>query len=77
MRHRVFALEEENQMLAVLDTSESKDPKKNFEKITQTRSVFRLQDVDYYMNKHIFPDEVSSIRDLFWNQEEIVQLEES
>lgn len=74
LRGRAFALEEENQILTSMNHMESKDPTKILEKITQTRSVFSVQDVERYLQKHLDRDEVDIIRDAFWNQDTIVQL---
>jgi len=74
MRGRAFTLEEENQMLSSLNYMESKDPTKILAKITETKSVFTMQDVERFLQKHIEPEFIEDVRNEFWKQEKIVQL---
>ncbi|WP_079989434.1 AAA family ATPase, partial [Candidatus Protochlamydia phocaeensis] len=74
VRGRAFALEEENQLLSSLNQFESKDPEKILSKITETRSVFTIQDVESFLQKHIESDLIDEVRERFWKQEKIIQL---
>ncbi len=74
MRGRAFALESENQLLAELNRVDSTEPEKVLAKITETRSVFSMQDVERFLHKHVEPHLIDQVDQAFWQQKDLVQL---
>jgi Ti-type conjugative transfer relaxase TraA len=72
MRHPSFNYLEQEQ-LQELNALESKDVQKILEKITETKSIFQVKDVEDFLIKHVGP-ECIQVREEFWQQKEIVQL---
>lgn len=77
MRGRAFALEEENKLLIALNREESKESSAILKKITETRSVFNFSDVERFIQKNVEFDSRDTVRNGFWEQEEIVPLIDS
>lgn len=74
MRGRAFALEEENLALSLLNQMESKDPLKILSKITETKNIFTILDIERFLQKHVGTECIDQVREEFWKQEKIVQL---
>ncbi len=52
----------------------SKNPLRVLERLTSTRSVFSVEDVENYFRKHLSEKELPDVRQAFWNCKEIVEL---
>ena len=74
MRGRALSLLHEHELRISLNTLESEDPKSVLEKITQTKNIFTVEDVDRFLHKHADPEKVFEIKEAFWKQGELVQL---
>lgn len=64
---------EEIQKQNAIDAS---DPSKILKAISDGMAVWQVQDVERFMAKHTPPEKLEEVRDLFWKQTDIVNLQE-
>jgi Ti-type conjugative transfer relaxase TraA len=55
----------------------SLDPGKILEHLTEKQSVFKAEDVEHYLHKHVVSKEIESVRDAFWKQKDVLQLHDA
>lgn len=71
---KVYADLERQENNAAVNQIISKDSSLVLEKITETKIIFTIQDVENYFRKHVPENEMSQIREEFWKSEKIVEL---
>ena len=74
MRARALSLFEEHGRLVEANAIQAKDVRKVLNAITERQSVFTKDDVDRFFEKHVEPTDLEPTKEVFWKQEEIVQL---
>lgn len=74
MRGRAFDLLTEHDSAKELNNQLSQSPKEALNKITERLSVFTKDDVDRFFEKHVQSDDYQTLKELFWQQPNIIQL---
>ncbi len=74
MRGRAMSLISENDNLIDLNKIECGNPEKILEKLTESKNVFSLEDVERFFQKHVLVESFHEAKRAFWNLNDIVPL---
>lgn len=74
MRGRAFDLLEEHNRIKELNHEISQSPKEILKKVTERLSVFTKDDVDRFFEKHVQSKDYQTLKEMFWQQNNITQL---